>query len=90
MSSHLAVASENIKAQEAMLGFFRDRVQEIGPGIVAGRLEISESELQRKLMFFGDLTMTELRLLAIATNTKIQYKMYISPDSSAEEFALTR
>lgn len=81
-------ASENIKAQERLLELTREAVANTGPLLVAERLGITEEELDRRIAFFSDLTLTELRLLAIAMEVEIHFWFYDPKSYSRDnEFA---
>ena len=84
--SLLDVAAANREAQKNLLDAIDDAASTLGYEHVAERLDITVEELMLTLDGQRDLTMTELRLLAIAANVVISYDL-TQPDAATPTVA---
>lgn len=73
------IARSNILAQELLMSQFRAAILWVGSSVVAERLGIEVSELERRLDEV-DFSITELRLLATSCEMELSYNVYLGTD----------
>lgn len=78
----------NIQEQEKLLKVMQIQVEDTGREVVAERLGITVEYLDKAMDNFADMTLTELRFLASATNSIIAFYVTLNAGFPIEDSAV--